>query len=122
MRGATKVMCPDRLTRQAMRLAQRKSQKAGRPLTPEEIVRLQVQTVEPWKRIVIAVLGLLVGLFALVCYRGGAPWWIWGPFGLGSIIVILCGAFGRKAYIDRELRKMSDDLPRKILDAISNAL
>jgi len=37
-------------------------------------------------------------------------------------MVIFCGAFGRKAYIDRELQKMSDDWPRKILDAISSAL
>jgi len=119
---AITTMNPGRLSRQAIRLAQRKSIKAGLPLTRDEVLRLQVQTVEPWKRILISVLGLLVGLFALMCYRGGAPWWIWVPFGLGSVMVIFCGAFGRKAYIDRELQKMSDDWPRKILDAISSAL
>lgn len=115
-------MNPDILSRQAIRLAQRKSRKAGRPLTREEVLRLHVQTVEPWKRIVIAVMGLLVGTFAFICFRGGAPWWIWVPFGLGSAFIVLCGAFGKKAYIDRELKKMSDDGPRRILDAISNAL
>ena len=115
-------MNPDTLSRQAIRLAQRKSRKAGRALTRDEVLRLYVQTVEPWKRIVIAVLGLLAGTFAFVCFRGGAPWWIWVPFALGSVFIVLCGAFGKKAYIDHELKKMSDDGPSRILDAISNAL
>jgi fatty acid desaturase len=86
------------------------------------VLRLSIQTVEPWKRIAIAVLGLLAGAFAVVCYRGGAPWWIWVPFGLASVTVVLCGVFGRKAYIDRELQKLSEEWPRRILDAISNAI
>ena len=117
-----KTMNPDRLSRQAIRLAQRKSAKLGRPLTEDEVLRLSVQTVEPWKRISIAVLGLLVGSFAAVCYRGGAPWWIWVAFGLTSAFVVLCGLSGRKAYIDRELQKLSKEGPRRILDAISNAI
>jgi hypothetical protein len=119
---ATKAMNPNVLSRQAIRLAQRKSRKAGRPLTKEEVLRLKVQTVEPWKRVGISVMGLLVGALAYTCYRGGAPWWIWVPFGLGSIFIILCGLLGRKAYIDRELQKLTEDGPTRLLDAISNAL
>jgi hypothetical protein len=115
-------MNPAILSRQAIRLAQRKSRKAGRPLTREEVLRLHVQTVEPWKRIFITVMGLLAGAFAFVCFRGGAPWWIWVPFTLGSVFIVLCGTFGKKAYIERELKKMSDDGPSRILDAIINAL
>jgi hypothetical protein len=44
---ATTTMNPEILSRQAIRLAQRKSRKAGRPLTREEVLRLHVQTVEP---------------------------------------------------------------------------
>jgi len=112
----------DALSRQAIRLAQRESRKAGRPLTREEILALQVQTVEPWKRGVVIVIGLLAAAFALVCYRGGAPLWFWGSAVAGAMAIILAGAFGRKAYVERELQKLTQDAPRRILDAISNAL
>jgi hypothetical protein len=112
----------DTLSRQAIRLAQRKSRKAGRALRREEVLRLKVQTVEPWKRMLIIGMGLLGGVFSYVCYRGHAPVWIWGGFGLCSVAIILCGAFGRKAYLDRELQKLTDDISARILDAIGNAL
>lgn len=115
-------MNPATLSRQAIRLAQRKSGKAGRALTREEVLRLRVQTVDSWKRILIIVMGLLGGGFTFMCYRGGAPMWVWVGFGLCSVVVVLCGVFGRKAYLDRELEKMTDEGPRRILDAISNAL
>jgi hypothetical protein len=115
-------MTLDTLSRQAIRLAQRKCRKAGRALTREEVLRLHVQTVEPWKRVFVILLGLSGGVFSFVCYRGGAPIWIWTSFGLGSLAIILCGALGRKAYLDRELQKLKDDGPTRILDAISNAL
>jgi len=112
----------DTLSRQAIRLAQRKSRKAGRALSREEILRLYVQTVEPWKRILIIAIGLLGGAFSFVCYRLGAPVWIWAAFSLCSGIIVLCGAFGRKAYLDRELKKMGGEGPTRILDAIINGL
>jgi hypothetical protein len=115
-------MNSDALSRQAIRLAQRKSEKAGRPLSREEILRLRVQTVEPWKRILIMAISLLAGAFSFVCYRFGAPVWIWAAFTLCSAIILLCGAFGRKAYLDRELQKMRVDGPTRVLDAIINGL
>ena len=113
---------PDTLCRPAIRLAQRKSQKAGRALTREEVLRLHVQTVEPWKRVFVIVLGLSGGVLSFVCYRGGAPIWIWTSFGVCSLAIVLRGVLGRKAYLDRELQKLKDDGPTRILDAISNAL
>lgn len=110
------------LSRQAIRLAQRKSKKVGRALTRQEVLRLQVQTVEPWKRLFVIAMGLLIAAFAFVCYRGGAPVWFWVALAVCSTIVILCGAFGRKAYLDRELQKMKDEGPTRVLDAIINAL
>ena len=115
-------MNSEKLSRQAIRLAQRKSLKAGRLLTREEILRLRVQTVESWKRILIITLGLLGLAFSFLCFRHGAPWWIWTAFALCSTIVVFCGAFGRKAYLDRELQKMKDEGPTRVLDAIINAL
>jgi hypothetical protein len=115
-------MNSDTLSRQAVRLAQRKSQKAGRLLTREEILRLHVQTVEPWKRFLIITMGLLGGAFSFLCFRLGAPVWIWAVFALCSAIVVLCGAFGRKAYLDRELQKMKSEGATRLLDAITNGL
>lgn len=113
---------PDTLSRQVMRLAQRKSRQAGRLLTREEILRLHVQTVEPWKRILFITMGLLGGAFSFLCFRLGAPVWIWAAFALCSAIVVLCGAFGRKAYLDRELQKMKSEGATRLLDAITNGL
>jgi hypothetical protein len=115
-------MKPDALSRQAIRLAQRESRKAGRPLTREEILALHVQTLEPWKRGVVIAIGLLAAAFAVACYRGGAPLWFWGTAAAGALTIILAGAIGRKAYLERELQKLTEDAPRRILDAISNAL
>jgi hypothetical protein len=110
------------LSRQAIRLAQRKTKKAGRALTREEVLRLTVQTIEPWKRILFVVLGLPIAGLSFMCYRGGAPVWIWVAFALCSLVLVLCGAFGRKAYLDRELQKLRDEGPTRVLDAIVNAL
>ncbi len=115
-------MNPDTLSRQAIRLAQRKASKAGRLLTREEILHLRVQTVESWKRILFITLGLLVGAFSFLCFRLEAPWWLWAAFALGSAIIVFLGAFGRKACLDRELQKLKDEGPTTVLDAILNAL
>jgi hypothetical protein len=115
-------MNPDALSRQAIRLAKRKSEKTGRPLSREDILRLRVQTVEPWKRVLIMAIGVLVGAFSFMCYRFGAPEWLWAAFSLCAIIILLCGAFGRKSYLDRELQKLADDGPTRILDAIINGM
>ncbi len=116
------AMRADALSRQAIRLAQRESRKAGRPLTREEILALHVQTLEPWKRGVVIAIGLLAAAFAVVCSRGGAPLWFWASAAAGALAIILAGAFGRRVYLERELQKLTEDAPRRILDAISNAL
>lgn len=115
-------MNSDTLSRQAIRLAQRKARRAGRPLTREEVLKLRVRTVEPWKRILIISMGLLVGAFSFLCFRLEAPWWVWGPFALGASVCIFCGAFGSKAYVDHELKKMKAEGPTRVLDAIINGM
>ena len=115
-------MSPETLSRQAIRLARRKSIKAGHPLTREEILRLQIQTVEPWKRIVIILIGIVFGFFALWSYQSDARIWVLILFGVCSLGIAICGAFGRKSYIDRELKKLADDGPTQVLDAIINGL
>jgi hypothetical protein len=116
------AMRAETLSRQAIRLAVRESQKAGRPLKPEEILALRIQTLEPWKRGLVILIGLLTGAFAYISYRGGAPLWFWALAAGCAVGIILLGTFGRKTYLDRELKKLTEDAPRRMLDAISNAL
>jgi hypothetical protein len=115
-------MTADLLSRQAIRLAVRKSRKAGRPLTEQEIRRLRIQTVEPWKRAVAIGTGLLWAGFAYLCYHGGAPVWFWIPSGMLAGAAVMAGAIGSRSYLDRELRKLQADGPIMVLDAIINAL
>ena len=110
------------LTRQAIRLAQRESAKLGRSLTRDEVLKLHVQTVEPWKRLLFVTLGLSIIAFAVLCYLMDAPWWIWIPFGLGGTAVVVIGTVGKKAYLARELGKLHDEGPTRVADAILNAL
>ena len=83
---------------------------------------MHVQTVELWKRGLVIVIGLLAGAFSFLCYRGGAPVWFWAVAAACSSAIILVGIVGRKAYLDRELQKLTEDGPVRILDAIINAL
>lgn len=115
-------MTPDALSRQALRLAARKRKKLGRPLNEEELLRLRIQTVAPWKRILFISIGLSVGALALACYLHATPVWIWMSTGLVAIYVAVAGALGSRSCLDAELRKLQDDAPTTVLNAISNAL
>jgi hypothetical protein len=115
-------MNPNKLTRQAIRLAQREGQKRGHALTRDEVLRLYVQTIDTWKRAFFAILGLSICGFAWFCHFAGAPWWIWGPFGISGIVVIVIGLVGKKEYLERELQKMGKEGPTRFADAVINAL
>lgn len=58
-------MNTEKLTRQAIRLAQRESRKRGRPLTKEEVLKLSVQTVDPWVRVLLALAGVALASFGI---------------------------------------------------------
>ena len=117
-----RIMTAEGLSRQALRLAMRKSQKAGRPLTREEVMRLKVQTVAPWKRWVFVVSGLVPGAIAFACYWTGGPAWVCILFSLCSLLLIAFGIFGKRKHLDRELKKFAADGPTAIVDGILNAL
>lgn len=115
-------MNPDNLTRQAIRLAQRESRKRGRVLSREEVLRLSVQTMDPWKRAFVAAWGLPGLGLAWLGQHHGALWWFWAPCGLAGVAVLILGAVGRKSYLDRELQKLAREGPTRVLDAVLNAL
>jgi hypothetical protein len=115
-------MNPNKLTRQAIRLAQREGQRRGHVLTRDEVLRLSVQTVDTWKRAFFALFGLSICGFALFCHLAGAPWWISGPFGASCIGVVVIGLVGKKEYLEREIQKMGKEGPTRFADAVINAL
>ena len=115
-------MTPDRISRQALRLALRKSKKAGRPLTREEVMRLKVQTVEPWKRWVFVAAGLVSGAIAFACYRTGGPAWVWVLFGFCAAALVGFGIFGKRRHLDRELKRFAAEGPTAIIDGILNGV
>lgn len=112
-------MNPQFLTRQAIRRAQRESKKRGHLLTREEILRLRIQTVAPWRRIVFIVIGL--GGVGLACLPH-APWWFQALCATGAAALILFGTFGKEASLDQELQKLDAEGPTRILDTIVSSL
>jgi hypothetical protein len=98
----------EELTRQVIRAAQRKSRKLGRPLTRDDVVKLRVQTVEPWKRIVLVALGLGMGGLAAFCFMHEEGRWFGALFGIGSLIMVWCGIRGSKKEVESLLKSFAD--------------
>jgi hypothetical protein len=108
------------LTRQAIRRAQREAKKRGRALTKEEVLKLQVQTTNPWARVLFVVTGLGAMGIGVACHSSGGPWWVTAGFALTGLWLVGFGAFGRKELLERELKKMT---PGRVADSVlSNIL
>jgi hypothetical protein len=85
-------MNTEKLTRQAIRLAQRESRKRGRALTKEEVLKLRVQTVDPWVRVLLALTGVAlagVGIWSMApeASSPGIALLIFGFLTMGASIV-----------------------------------
>lgn len=111
------------LSRQAIRLAIRQSKRRGRPLTREEILQLQVQTVGLRTRVLIILFGLGAAALTLVCYRNASPFLATVGFGFGAVFLIVSGVFGRRAFLENELKKITfvgvaDSIVTAIIDAL----
>ena len=83
---------------------------------------MPIQVADPWKRMGVLVLGLLLGSLAYVFHWSNGPQWLWLAVGSCSLAFVLWGAFGRRGRLGREINKMPDDWPKIILDAVINAL
>jgi len=115
-------MHPDRLTRQAIRLAQRESLKRGHPLSRDEILKLKIQTGIPAVRIVLVIFGLLCALSSYLVVHNGIPWYILAITVTCSAVFLWAGILGSRQYIEKEMKKLGQELPTRILDSIINAL
>jgi fatty acid desaturase len=117
-------MNPQTLTRQAIRRAQREARKRGRALTKEEVLKLRVQTANPWARVFFVTAGLAAAGISALCYSKSGPWWVTGLFVLVGVALIGFGVFGRRDQVERELKKitaerMADAVLTGILDGIA---
>ena len=103
----------------AVREARRVFDVERRPATLSSFLALRVQTVEPWKRIVCVLLGLLFGTFAawLADDHQGALWAA-GFFGILAVIAVAVGAIGWKRPVDAVLNATSELIFRRILDVL----
>jgi hypothetical protein len=115
-------MHPERLTRQAIRLAQRESLKRGHRLSREEIFNLKVQTGTPIFRAFLITLGLLCALLSYLVIQKGVPWYVLVITTICSVAFLWSGIFGSRRYVEKEMKKLGGDMPKRVLDAISNAL
>jgi hypothetical protein len=95
------------LSRQAIRLAQREAKKRGRVLTKEEILKLHVQTVCWWARLVFAGMGIAVFAVASCCHYANGPLWLSVPMGLLGLALTGFGVLGKKQTVERKLKKIS---------------
>jgi hypothetical protein len=113
---------PDQLTRQAIRLVQRENRKRGIVLTKEDVLRLKVQTVAPWTRAFFVLIGICVVGIAVIIFAAAAPWWISLAFAVSGLAIILLGIFGRKRYLEAELRHLPAGIADGVISGIFNAL
>ncbi|HKS38387.1 MAG TPA: hypothetical protein VJW76_14430 [Verrucomicrobiae bacterium] len=111
-----------RIIRSGIRAAQRFERKNGRVPTRQELLRLRVRTVAPWKRHIVILSGLAFVGFGLFGY------WKWGSvaglviFGALGLLVVLMGAFSTRKQLDQMLRGIDASVSNSILDAIIDAL
>ena len=59
---------------------------------------------------------------AIWCHSVGAPWWFWLLLGGAGLFLGVVGAFGRREYMEREIKKLKEEAPVRVVDAILNAL
>jgi hypothetical protein len=113
--GLTIGMNPTTMTRQAIRSAQREGKKRGRTLTKYEVLKLHIQTVSPRARALFITAGIVAGAIAALCYSANGPWWVTVLFASAAAVQLGFGVFGRKAQIEREMKKLTGE---KIADAV----
>lgn len=92
--------------------------RSGAPLTLDRVRELKVQTMEPWKRVVSALVGLLFCLAGSFAWNHDVTGLSILLFGLGAIFVLMA-CFGRKRTMKAILDKVDvGDIVSGIIDLI----
>ena len=91
------------LEQSARRAATRAKNRAGRKaLTIQDVRQLKIQTVEPWKRVVLFVFGVLFGGAGVVTLTEDIAW-VGGLLLVVAFALISIALIGRKKTIERVL-------------------
>ncbi|MDP3073480.1 MAG: hypothetical protein Q8N18_24530 [Opitutaceae bacterium] len=96
----------------------------GSPLSRDQLLELKIQSVEPWKRILLCVLGgvpLVVGGIALTRTDGG-EFVVSLGFALLGLVVFGTGLFGRHRTVNECLSQLAEHLAEGVLRLIVAAL
>lgn len=93
-------MNANQFNRRARRAARKQGIKLGRPLKPEEIKKMKVQTVPLWAQVTLIIFGgvfIFIGAYVQLEYENVWPCVILSLLGL---LFILLGAFGKKKTVE----------------------
>lgn len=113
------------IERTALRAAQKEIQRNdGKPLTRDELLDLKIQSVEPWKRVLLGVLGgipMVCGAIAATRTDGG-EFVVWIGVTLFGLIFFCIGLFGRRRTVDECLSQLGEGLAEGVIRLIAAAL
>ena len=103
------------LEKVALKAAQRAiDRNGGGKLTESQARQLKVQTIEPWKRITIALIGAALGGLSYACFHSDIGW-LGVILGIGSMATFIIALAGRR----KDAAKVFDGLDLLlILDAL----
>lgn len=113
------------LERAALREAKREVfRRDGKPLTRDELLELRIQSVEPWKRILLSVIGAIALTFgSLITVKCNGPEYVGGlVVALLGLAAFLNGLFGRRRTVEECLRQVGEALTNNVIEFLCQAL
>ena len=87
-----------------------------------DILKIKIQAIEPWKRIVIFNTGIISEFIMLISIIYKGPLWIVIVFGFFGFTLILFGIVGKKKTIDQMLQGIDGGVTTNIVAEIIDAI
>lgn len=106
------------LEHSALREAQKAIRSRGDSFKKEDLGRLRIQTVEPWKRVVALLIGGFFGVLTVVAIREKYHVIALVLFPMLALLFFGAGVFGYKKPIDTVIDAAADAAFSRIIDAI----
>ncbi|QQL46258.1 hypothetical protein [Sulfuriroseicoccus oceanibius] len=116
------MKAPNEKQRARLVRASRKAAKRQTVASREAVRSLRVQTVATWKRVVLAVAGVLLMSLAAVVYVTQGALVGAALIGTTGVGVLIFGVVGRKHSIDRAIRGLDASVSNQLIDAIFDQL
>ncbi|MCM8526686.1 MAG: hypothetical protein NE327_09235 [Lentisphaeraceae bacterium] len=115
-------MNANQFNRRARRAARKQGIKLGRPLSPEEVKKLKVQTAPLWAQVTLIIVGLASifgGVYAQMEHENIWLCVILSLFGLG---LFLFGVFGKKDSVENVAGEFIGKPVEAVIETILNPL